>query len=160
MVTAAVVALAGCDAPGPVRAEVPRPDGDAAAACRALDEALPELVADEQPREVAQKSPYVAAWGDPAIVLRCGVELPEQLTPGSETYDPAGDAVMVNEVSWLLEERPDGYRFTTVERAVRVEVTVPGDYAPEVDALVDLAETIDTHIPLDPLWEEYYGSLG
>jgi hypothetical protein len=159
VVTAAVVALAGCDAPGPVEAEVPRPEGEAAEECEALDQALPELVADEQPREVAEKSPYVAAWGDPAIVLRCGVELPALLDPGSETYDPAADAVMVNQVSWLVEKEPDGYRFTTVERTVRVEVTVPEAYAPEADVLVDLAETVHTHIPLTPFWQEYYDSL-
>ena len=156
----AAVALAACGAPGAVRAEVPRPEGDAPAVCRALAGALPDRVEDGARRELAEESPYVAAWGDPAIVLRCGVPRPALLTPGEDSYDPTADAVVVNEVSWLLEQESDGYRFTTVERTVHVEVRVPGAYAPEVDPLVDLAEAVHTHIPLDPLWAEYYGHGG
>jgi hypothetical protein len=77
------------------------------------------------------------------------------LTPGSDSYDPLGaEVVGVNEVSWLLEEQPDGVRFTTTdERAVFIEVTVPDDYAPEINALLDFATPIDRHIPLSPLYE-------
>ncbi len=94
-------------------------------------------------------------WGDPAIVLRCGVDEPRVLTPGSETYDPVGaEFVGVNEVSWLLEEEPDGARFTTVEREVFVEMTVPDSYAPEVNPLLDVAAAIDGHIPLEALYAD------
>lgn len=157
---ATAVLLAGCGGPGPVRAEVPRPAGEAAAACRALAERLPDSVLDEGPREVADPSPYVAAWGDPAVLLRCGVPRPAKLTPGGEEYRPDADAVTVDDVSWLLEETADGHRFTTVERTVHVEVTVPAAYAPEVNALVDLAGPVAAAVPLEPLWEEYYARRG
>jgi hypothetical protein len=153
---AAAVLLAGCESLPALTVEVPSPSGAAAEACRALAQRLPDAVADEKPRRLADRSPYVAAWGDPAVVLRCGVSRPAKLDPGSGDYAPGSDAVLVDDVSWLLEEGPDEHRFTTVERTVFVEVTVPAAYAPEVNALVDLAGAVTAAIPLDPLWADYY----
>jgi hypothetical protein len=75
------------------------------------------------------------AWGDPPIVVRCGVSVPSALRPDSQL-------VTVNGVDWLPEQTDAGYRFTTVGRLANVEVTVPATYAPEGDALVDLAGSI------------------
>jgi uncharacterized protein DUF3515 len=149
------LALAACTSGGgSPEVAVPSPDGDAARACRSLSEALPRRV-DEQEREALdQDTPYAAVWGDPAIVLRCGVRRPVLLTPGSDSYDPTADAVDVNGVPWLMEEETDGIRFTTTERTMFVEVTVPDDYAPEVNPLADLAGAVDEHIPLDPLYAQ------
>ncbi|WP_258037045.1 MULTISPECIES: DUF3515 domain-containing protein [unclassified Streptomyces] len=151
-----VAFLVSCGPSSTVSVESPRPEGEAAEACDAVLAALPERVEDEESREVPGDAEYVAAWGDPAITLRCGVERPAALTPGSETYRPTSDAIQVNDVSWLLEQQADGYRFTTTERTVYVEVEVPGAYAPEVDALVDVAEAVHANVPYDPLWEQYY----
>ncbi|CAM5693847.1 Lipoprotein OS=Streptomyces antimycoticus OX=68175 GN=SANT12839_066660 PE=4 SV=1 [Streptomyces antimycoticus] len=52
-----------------------------------------------------------------------------------------------NGVDWLPEKRKDGYRFTTVLRRAYVEVTVPGKYAPEVNALLDLAKAVKKTVP-------------
>lgn len=149
---AVLVTVAGCTSgdDGP-RPPVPSPTGRAAAACRALYDALPERV-DGQPRvELSPGTRYAAVWGDPAIELGCGVPRPEVLTPGSEHYNPTAEAVEVNGVSWLSEERDGGYRFTTTGRTVFVRVTVPDDYAPEVNALVDLADAVRGAIPEKPL---------
>jgi hypothetical protein len=156
-VAAVAVLLAGCGGPGVLTVDAPSPRGEAAAACRVLAEALPETVADQRRRELADASPFAAAWGDPAVLLRCGVPRPAKLEPGGPEYHPTADAVQVDDVSWLLERESDGYRFTTVERTVFVEVTVPATYAPEVNALVDLGAAVDAAIPLEPLWEDYYG---
>ncbi|WP_394813550.1 DUF3515 domain-containing protein [Streptomyces hazeniae] len=139
-------AAAGCstDDAGPA---VPAPSGEAAEACRALHAALPERVAGLEREEARESSPYTATWGDPAVELRCGVPEPEVLRPGSEHYNPTSDAAEVNGVSWLLEEQDEGYRFTTTERAPRVEVTVPAAYAPEIGALTDLADAVRSAVP-------------
>ncbi|UED86851.1 DUF3515 domain-containing protein [Streptomyces profundus] len=154
VVLAAVLALGACSsADGAPAVEVPTPTGEAADACRALAEALPDVVDGEERQVLDEDTPFAAAWGSPAIVLRCGVERPAALTPGSETYDPIGaEVVGVDAVSWLLEERGDGIRFTTTEREVLVEMTVPDAYAPEVNPLLDVAAPIDRHIPLDELY--------
>ncbi|UCM91953.1 DUF3515 domain-containing protein [Streptomyces marincola] len=148
LATAACTSGAGAEDVTP-----PAPTGAAADACRALATELPDRVDGAERGALAEESPFAAVWGDPAIVLRCGVAEPRVVTPDSESYDPLGaEFVGVNEVTWLLEEESDGARFTTAERQVFVEVTVPDAYAPEVNPLLDLAAAIDRHIPLDPLY--------
>lgn len=93
---------------------------------------LPDLL-DGQ--ENAGRSEYAASWGDPRIVLRCGVATPA-------AYRPESELVVVDDVSWLAEEQESGYTFTAVGRTPQVEVYVPSTYAPEVNPLVDLAEAI------------------
>ncbi|MDT0269368.1 DUF3515 domain-containing protein [Streptomyces sp. DSM 44915] len=153
--TAAVLLLAACSsASGAPEVEVPEPRGEAADVCRALAEDLPEVVDGQERGELAEETPFAAVWGSPGIVLRCGVPTPAQLDPASDAYDPVyADVVGVNEVSWLLEEEADGIRFTTTERTVPVEMTVPDAYAPEVNPLLDVAEAIDRHVPLDELYQ-------
>ncbi|WP_314177109.1 DUF3515 domain-containing protein [Streptomyces winkii] len=146
-VAAAVVAAAGCtsaDGSGPA---APSPSGKAAETCRALHDRLPERVDGQQRITLDPASKYTAAWGDPAIELRCGVRRPEKLSPGSEHYNPTAEAAEVNGVSWLLEQRDDGYRFTTTDRAANVELTVPDRYAPEINSLTDLAKAIRESVP-------------
>ncbi|RKN06631.1 DUF3515 domain-containing protein [Streptomyces radicis] len=151
----AACASAGADAPD---VAVPAPTGDAAEACRELSADLPERVDGAERGELPESTPFAMVWGDPAIVLRCGVESPGPLTPGSDAYDPvSAEIVGVNEVSWLLERQDGGVRFTTTERTVFVEMTVPDAYAPEVNPLLDVAAAIDAHIPPDPLYAEDAG---
>ncbi|MCM2578753.1 DUF3515 domain-containing protein [Streptomyces sp. MTZ3.1] len=126
---------------------VPKPSGPAAAMCRSLHDGLPGTV-DGLTRSASEPaSEFTAAWGDPEVRLRCGVPRPAVLTPGNEDYNPTAEAVDVNGVSWLLEKQGDGYRFTTTGRRAFVEVTVPDDYAPEVNALTDLAKSVRKTVP-------------
>lgn len=100
---------------------------------------LPKTVLDE-PSRPARPGVRGAAWGDPAITLRCGVTKPPTLNPASQCFS-------VNGVGWFAEEGQGGFLFTTIGRPVFVELAVPGDYAPEANALVDVASTIDAHVP-------------
>jgi hypothetical protein len=156
---AALLALTGCGGDsegdgGGTAVVAPTPDAAAAPVCEAVAAALPERV-EGQGRTDDGALAQVAVWGDPGIVLRCGVSLPLLLTPGEEGYDPLADAVDVNGVSWLLEDAPGGGKvFTTTHRTVFVEVTVPAAYAPEVNPLVDLAGAIAGNVPLDELYAE------
>ncbi|WP_243744544.1 DUF3515 domain-containing protein [Streptomyces hainanensis] len=153
LLAATVLLTAGaCDssAGGP-EVTAPSPTGETARACEALATDLPDEVDGESRGTAAGDSPYVAVWGDPAIVLRCGVPEPAVMTAGSETYDPGAEFVGVNDVTWLYEEQSDGARFTTAEREFFVEMTVPDDYAPEVNPLLDVAAAVLDHIPPDAL---------
>lgn len=97
---------------------------------------LPRTVAGADRRTGGTDSTStVATWGDPRIVLRCGVDRPAGLTPTSRCD-------VVNDVGWFSEQLDDGWRFTTIGRAGYVEVTVPSDYAPQADALVDLSGAV------------------
>ncbi|WP_269846166.1 DUF3515 domain-containing protein [Streptomyces carminius] len=149
---AAFITLAGCTSAGDApRPPVPTPTGPAAAACRALYEALPERVDGQRRVTLTPGTRYAAVWGDPAIELGCGVPRPEVLTPGSEHYNPTAEAVEVDGVSWLLEKQDGGYRFTTTGREAFVRVTVPDAYRPEINALVDLADAVRGAVPEQPL---------
>lgn len=153
--TAAVLLIAAPAACSPgggsPSVDVPAPEGKAAAACREFGGGLPEKVDGLERRDTEPPSRLTAAWGDPAVELRCGVPRPAVLTPGDEHYNPTADAVVVNGVEWLLEDAGDtegaGRRFTTTNRVAYIEVTVPGEYAPEVNALTDLADAVKEAVP-------------
>jgi hypothetical protein len=68
-------------------------------------------------------------------VLRCGVGTPRG-------FGPTSQCITVNGVDWYADKRRDSYVFTTIGRTVSVELTVPHDYRPEVNALVDVANAI------------------
>jgi hypothetical protein len=132
---AALIASTGCS--GAVALAEPRPDTAGRASCTALLDALPDQVL-ESTRRPTEPGVLTRAWGDPPITLRCGVDPPPGLTPSSECLE-------VNGVGWFSEDAEGGVLFTTVGRAVFVEVGVPHAYAPEVNPLVDLAAAVSAH---------------
>lgn len=129
--------------PATAAVTVAPPGGDpaAAAACADLMAALPDHVADQAARTVVSDSTDVRAWGDPPIVLRCGVPAPAGFAAGSPT-------LVVNGVEWYVDEAdPDQRTWTTVDRAgVYVEVAVPAA-EPGSTFIADLATTIAKKLP-------------
>jgi hypothetical protein len=85
---------------------------------------LPIRLAGLAPRVVhtTPSSPFVVAWGDPAVVLRCGVPRPARLSATSSLLD-------VNGVSFLPVRVGDHTAYTAIDRAVYVEVDVPTSYS-------------------------------
>ena len=140
---AVLLAASGCsgsDAKASV--PVPRPPAAEAAFCRALAKELPGTVAGLERTGTEPESELTAAWGDAAIVLRCGVPRPEKMN------DPQARAVEANGVNWMVEQREgDGPRFTTTYRKTYVEVTLDERYAHDVGPLVDLAAPVKKAVP-------------
>ena len=95
---------------------------------------------EQESRSTEPDSPSTAAWGDPAIVLRCGVPRPAALTRTAQL-------VSVNGVDWFAEELTGGYVFTTYGRQAYVEVTVPDDYAPEIGPVTELSSSVAEAVP-------------
>lgn len=140
---ALLITTAGCSsADDDTRTSVPTPGPKVTGLCRNLDRALPSEVDGQHRRDPAPASALTAGWGNPAIILRCGVPRP------AEMDDPQADGVEVDGVGWLLQKRDDGsYRFTTTLREFYVEVTIPkartGDgMAPLVDLAPAVAKTV------------------
>ncbi|MFN8169986.1 MAG: DUF3515 family protein [Candidatus Nanopelagicales bacterium] len=133
----AALVLAGCSRGVPVPPPEPPPEGVAAYACAQMKGLLPALVLGHPTTATTPTSTNTQAWGDPAIVLRCGVGVPAALTPTSQL-------ITVNGIDWLPEQLERGYLFTTVGRTPVVEVSVPDAYTPESDALVDLSRAVST----------------
>ena len=86
--------------------------------CQELISALPVRLGERAARPVDSPSPYVTAWGDPPVVLRCGVPRPAAFRADSEVLD-------INGVRWFAEPRGRTTTFTAVDRAVYVEVVSP-----------------------------------
>ena len=109
------------NAPLPI-ATVGQPGADTAA-CRALMPALPATLAGAARRTLEGGGSSIAAWGDSPVILRCGLESPQELTCSA-------GLTQVDGVSWLQLTEP-GLGSTTylaADRSVRVAVTVPDDF--------------------------------
>jgi Protein of unknown function (DUF3515) len=96
----------------------PTPDAAGQKACQELISALPTDLGDQPARPVDSPSPYVVAWGEPAITLRCGVARPPAFIATAEVQQISG-------VTWFPERRGQTTAWTVVDRAVYVEVLVP-----------------------------------
>jgi hypothetical protein len=106
----------------PLDVPVPPVTPEADAACPRLMTDLPIELAGLESRRVRSDTPYAYAWGEPPVVLRCGVERPAGFVRGGpQLFTLSG-------VSWFVDETdPDQYVWTVVDRPVYVELTVPAD---------------------------------
>jgi hypothetical protein len=117
-----------------------------AAACNKVLEQLPVQLGSLQPRVVHTHpdTPYVVAWGDPAVVLTCGADRPKDLTPGSSTeFVTAGpDTGPFYDVT----SSGGANLFTTVDRAAYIAVEVPSKYQ-GADVMPPLSQAIAKALP-------------
>ena len=135
------MALGGCAA-RPVAVEPPTPpDAAATAACSAFSAALPaNLSTVGARREVTPDSPLTAAYGDPAVSVRCGV-------PERSGLGPDALLITVDDIDWFAQELSTGWRLTTVGRAAAVEITVDEVHGPAPSVAADLTSAILATIP-------------
>jgi hypothetical protein len=137
-----VLLTAGCTA-GAVDVERTDP-GDDAAACERLVDALPRTLAEQERREVDDAdAATAAAWGDPPIMLRCGVGEPA-------SFDAISSCQITNGVAWYIpDEQITGsavdVTMTTIGREPDVEVAIPADYFPPAATMVGLAGPVKEH---------------
>lgn len=124
---AAVVLLAGCSSAVEVRV----PDRGADAACASAASRWPDELAGHAVVETEPSDPAVRAWGDPAIIARCGVPA---IPPTTE------QCIVVDEIDWVAEDLDDGTRLTTFGRDPAIEVLVPEDYGPAPLLLPSLSD--------------------
>lgn len=138
-------------APGALPVLTPSaPPSDPAAVkpCNALLQALPITLGKLVPRTVHPEpdTPFVVAWGDPPVLLRCGVARPADLKPGSSAqFFQFGTAQGSGGVYFDVTSQGGNEVYTTVDRAVYVQITVPSQYhsAP----VVTLANAIARALP-------------
>jgi hypothetical protein len=106
--------------------EVPPATPAADASCPKLMSSLPLELSHEPSRRVKSDTPYAYAWGDPAVVLICGVGRPAGFVVGVST-------IQINGVQWYVDtDDPDTTVWTTVDRPVYVQISLPAsvDSAP------------------------------
>ena len=139
LVAGAALVTAACG--GAVQVPVPEADAATKRLCQGLR--LPAKVHGEERRDTTPESPLTAAWGSPAIALRCGVPRPAALQPTSQL-------VTINGIHWFGHPADRPVTFTAVGRQAYVEVTVPPKYEPAGDVLIELGPSIKATIPEKP----------
>lgn len=124
-----------------VQVTEPTPPASAAVACAQFTAALPaELPTVGERREVTPTSDFTAAYGEPAVGVRCGVADPA-------TLGPTSTLVTVDGIDWFAEELTAGWRMTTIGRDANVEITVSTEQGPAPSVAADLAPTITATVP-------------
>jgi len=111
--------------------------------CRQFLAALPDKVAGQSRRKVTG-STYAAAWGDPAIVLRCGVPLPKDFA--------ISPCITRNGIGWSVpaDQADDSSldaRMTLAFRNPAVQVHLPAHYRPNgpSEVMADLDADVRRH---------------
>jgi hypothetical protein len=103
----------------PLAVDVPPVTAEADAACPALMSALPLELAGEKSRPVRSNSPFAYAWGDPPLVLICGVARPAGFVATS-------GLIQIDDVLWYVDDSdPDTVVWTAVDRSVYVQLSIP-----------------------------------
>lgn len=109
--------LAGCGS----AVDVGIPQAADSAECAAASTHWPSTLSGEEGRETDPSDPAVRAWGDPAIVARCGLP---GLPPTEE------QCIVVDDIGWVAEDLGDGTRLTSFGHDPAIEVIVPKDQGP------------------------------
>jgi len=147
---AAPALLVGCAA-GPIAVEPPSPDPDEVGVCEDFVAALPDELDGKERREVTGGDGLVAAWGDPAIVLTCGVPAPVDFTRASTCVVANGTGWFVPDSVLQDEDQQADVTMTAVGNRPRVEVFLPGEYRPEgfLDTAGTIGRLVAEELPLE-----------
>lgn len=115
--------------------------------CGELHEALPDTVGDQPQRQVIGDYRSIAVWGDPAIILRCGLDDPAELDCASAltTFTAPG----AGSVSWLRLEDSASITYFAVDRPVRIAVSLPPGSG--ADPLMDISAAVASALPEQPV---------
>jgi hypothetical protein len=130
----------------PVSAAAPPNAGAEAAPCAKVLAQLPLQLGKLAPRVVhtTPETPYVVAWGDPAVVLSCGVARPHDLhrTSAAQYF------VLGPRAGPFYDVLPDGDAtvYTTVDRGPYIAISVPKDYQ-GADVVPPLSRAIANALP-------------
>lgn len=111
-------------ATGPLPVPAVDQPGATGKSCSVLMEALPNDLNGLSRRTLADAQQGVAAWGNPAVVLRCGVQTPAELTCSSALQQFNGPD-QAQGVAWLRLSDSSATTYIAVDRAVRIAVTLP-----------------------------------
>jgi hypothetical protein len=132
-----LVLVAGC-AKEPVSIEQVTVTRDDEARCAALVAALPKKLADLDRRRVAPAAALGAAWGDPAVVLTCGVD--DKLPKAAACQEVEGVGWYAPEEAF--DDQSLDVELTTIGLRPVVHVHVPAKYRPPPAIMVQLAPAL------------------
>jgi hypothetical protein len=108
---------------------------------------LPQQLESLRARVISPRSPLVHAWGNPAVVLTCGVRPPAGYSATSS------ETTGVNGVSWFEQAGAKIVVWTALRpgtghgQPVNVQLAVPTHYPGQGAFLVDLAQPLKSALP-------------
>lgn len=128
LVTIGLLAVTGCTTASS-SAHITAAPGAKAPACATALAAAPETVADKGRTPLPVDG--ALSWGEPAIVLRCGLPAPVPTTK---------PCLSVNGIDWIVETDSGPFVFVSYGRSPAVELRVPAGYRREaaVAAVTDV----------------------
>lgn len=123
--------------------EVDNPDLSDAdrAACDAFLDALPdELDGHGERDDLSPADAPARAWGDPAVVVTCGVAMPS-------AFDEFSSCEEVNDVGWYgdpdaLVDADSDLELTTIGFIPHVRLQIPAELRPPVGPWVDVSNAV------------------
>jgi len=107
--------------------------------CAQIQANLPVVLNGKAPRIVHAVQAY--AWGEPPVVVRCGVARPAALVANS-----SADIATVNTVNFLVQDGKKAIVYTVVDRSLYLEVTLPAGTDPATDVPV-IANAVAKALP-------------
>jgi len=145
LVVALVVAACGKE---PVTIPTLRLTAADQAVCQRVTDALPDSVDGQDRRPTQPAEALGGAWGDPPIVLECGVGVPRGFTRTSGCQEADGVGWFVPDTQ-IDDQSADVVMATAGYRPV-VQVTVPASYRPEgvAAAMVELGAVVKKYTRL------------
>ncbi|WP_169799315.1 DUF3515 domain-containing protein [Nocardioides jensenii] len=140
--SALLLVATGCS--GAVEIDSPDVDGATRATCEDFLDALPDTLAGEKSEEVSPDDALGRAWGDPPIVVTCGVDKAEGFTPYSSCWETNG-------VGWYVpddqvSDPTADIVATTIGWTPRVEIRLPGELRPPDAVTVDVSAAVKAHL--------------
>lgn len=148
----ALALVAGCS--GPVEIEGHDVDPETRAACASFLADLPETVGDQGEVEVTPDDALGRAWGDPAIVITCGVPEPKE-------FDEFSLCDEVNGVGWFVPDDAvaelngagsnaasaptEAVVLTVITHEPQIRVEVPAEHRPPADVMVTVSDLVIEH---------------
>ena len=118
------------------------------ARCQRVTDALPNTVAGQSRRKTQPAAALGGAWGDPAIVVQCGVGIPAGFSKSAACTEADGVGWFVPD-SQVNDQSADVVMSTAGYRPV-LQVTVPATYRPNglAAAMVELAPMVKDYTRL------------
>ena len=143
VVASGCLLLIGC---GPVEVDAPDLDRSDGAACAEFLDDLPATLNGQGTVEFEPSDAPAAAYGDPAIVVVCGVDLPRGFGEAAHCERAGG-------VDWYAppeqyEDQEVDVTLTSVSHRPAVRLLVPDDYRPDgvAAALSQIADAVESNL--------------
>ncbi|MBO3736259.1 DUF3515 domain-containing protein [Actinoplanes flavus] len=130
----------------PVLVDAPRLDEKTAQVCLAVTSQLPPKIRDLEARRVSAGPEQNAAYGEPAVIVSCGVPQPAMCTTLGDTTPGCvplnTELLFMDNVCWFGKNDGGTAVLTTMDREVPVRVTVPPAYQSPAQWANEFSETI------------------